>query len=360
MGITSLSITAFSITRDSIDVGDITTPTNGGVNPPSNDIFYWPFFTGSLDETIEGVDVTFTNSTDNVPTFDSNGLVLDSANSDSALAPVSTSQVDHGVYTGDLTNPSNYTNGVYIRPGDVAIAMAMGTSVAGKYVGEITPDWFGAILIGSNGSMLQVTSTINNNNFFCSKLKGSDAEIQAGFENTGDSSNLFTVYFHTSAYTLAEVKALRSAVGDGSTWVDTPVNDFYREVEFYINYLDDKFKGVIYRGDSSRTNYEGIGYVEKSGNLSVGYVIRVGTSLDTTSAAFTPAQYDLTKPFIVRTEKRSGVSTTLTVTHNGTTLTDVIGISRDIVQQNYDMLDNVETVGDTLLQTIVSSAVGAL
>jgi len=475
--------------------------SDGGANPPLDSIFYWPFFTGSLDETIEGIDATFTNSTDNVPTFDSNGLVLDSANSDSALAPVSTSQVDsnHGL-SGTTT--------IDLTSGDA------------KYAGHGGADWVGvvwksgnvitAICTSGNADELTVTGTVSitDKMFFhtssfpdisavktlrnsvgdeggnadaryydfdgeyidipAMELAGDDLDVSFDI-NLADSGTVRTIMrnaLNTSAILITGAGALRIDIdgfntvlvpsgviptgadcsvrikrtgstyivtingvdqspivgnsatfdidrictsiearamigvlrnlninnerlyrindGKGSTeivesiggqngtpvgfsddswlggWVDTPVNDFYREVEFYINYLDDKFKCVIYRSDLSSTNYEGIGYIEKSGDLSVGYLVQVGASLDLISVEFTPAQYDLTKPFIVRTEKRSGVSTTITVAHNGITLTDVIGISRDIIQQNYDMLDNVESAGDTLSQTIVSSAVGAL
>ena len=70
----------------------------GGLSPPANSQFFWPFGDETLDESLEGADATYTDGTDNLPTYDG-GIVLDSTDSPEATAPVSTSQVD-SVRTG--------------------------------------------------------------------------------------------------------------------------------------------------------------------------------------------------------------------------------------------------------------------
>lgn len=60
--------------------------------------------------------------------------------------------------------------------------------------------------------------------------------------------------FATSAYTLANLKTLRLNAGDGSTWVDLPVNNFIWEIEFTA--LSDAATAIVSenKGSAGATN----------------------------------------------------------------------------------------------------------
>ena len=141
--------------------------------------------------------------------------------SDKPTVPSSDAWVDGGVTLGTntigtkLNGVDTATNSLDFR-GDSG-----GATNAGKYYGKVVEEWDGAILTAKNGASMTVVLRSGLSTFIYSKLTNSktgllttDAEIQAGFENTGDSSNFFTIAFQHSDYDLAGIKQLRNDVGD--------------------------------------------------------------------------------------------------------------------------------------------------
>jgi len=354
-----MSVTRASITSDSITSGAITSGSiggGGGLNPPANSIFFWPFLDGSLEETIEGNDATYTDSVDNIPDFDSNGWVLDKANSPVATAPVSTAQVDLQAVTGEF-NGSGFIDGVNVVVSGVSVDLIFSANnggTASKYAGNldnINKDDIGSLLITEN-CKLEVSDVLDASSIRCDILLGSDAQIQEEFAYDKN----FKWLRHTSSYTLAGVKTLRSNIGDGSTWIDTPLNDFFIKTEFYFDLYDTTNRSIWSR--LIGTDYEIIGYVDKGGgNLAVGYVSSVSSNVETVGAIIT--NYDSSKPFTVRVEKNSAAPlTSISIVHNGVTYTDSIAVSQGITQSTF--IDFAATTAATLSHTIAYIAAGDL
>ena len=108
MTITRVSITSGSITRGAITSSSI--GGGGGVNPPDNALFYRPFFTNSLDDTVNGADaiderdsVKTANGEEfpaNAPAFDGVGWNMESTAEQFLQNPS---------WSGGGSSPTNWT-----------------------------------------------------------------------------------------------------------------------------------------------------------------------------------------------------------------------------------------------------------
>ncbi len=117
------------------------------------------------------------------------------------------------VTTGDFTG-GTWMNGVNTAASELTFFQTSG--IEGKYVGLVSALFIGAIFTASNGATLEIVSTAGSGTLGYSVIKGTDAEIQAGFENDGTSSNPFDIDFATSGYFTdqAQLAIDRAAAGD--------------------------------------------------------------------------------------------------------------------------------------------------
>ena len=204
------------------------------------------------------------------PVFNGNGIELSSTVPTEGSISASDAFYDAQVFASNFSSPP-FTNGVAVSTKSVTFAAG---SVAGKYAGLLSASGVGAVLTGTNGLIAEATTIPGSNTLICTILSNptgvsDDDAFQAAFENTGDSSNLFKIDWSRASYTLAGIKTLRSNVGDGSTWIDIPLSNFYIDSEFYIDAFTNDGSSIWARLDGS--DYESLGYIDKSGFLVVGY-----------------------------------------------------------------------------------------
>jgi len=129
-------------------------------------------------------------------------------NADTATVPTSNAFVDAECFLGNF-NSGTAVKGVNLVTSTMTF-FATDVPERGKYYQEVGANWVGAILTAVNGAQVQVASINNDVTFVYSVLRGTDQEIQEGFEYP----NRFTKDSSRSAYDLAGAKALRQSVGD--------------------------------------------------------------------------------------------------------------------------------------------------
>lgn len=208
--------------------------------------------------------------------------------------------VDNECYCGGLTSGA-FINGV--NTSAFQITMFGGVGIEGKYIGLVTTDWIGAILCSDSGVLLEITGATAPHLITYAVIKNptglSDADaVQAGFEYP----NLFQIDFSTSAYDITTVKALRASVGDGSTWIDTPLTDYFIEsIAQVVNADGDHY---FYARYVDANNYELLAYLGDVAGASfkVGYRCRVGGVDEEVTYTFSTQPATMTN-FKVRVEK---------------------------------------------------------
>jgi hypothetical protein len=233
------------------------------------------------------------------------------------FAPVSTSQVDEGCFLGNYTLGVNWINGVNTGTKQLT---NISSGQGGKYVNKILPDWVGSVLTSSSGVVLTIT-TVNNTNTFNYAITNnptglSDADaVQQGFEYP----NTFKLDFSGSTLPLADTKQLRLDVGDGSSWVDFPTNDFQREIEFTVNTSNDSFNLLSVRFIDV-DNFEGVVAETVNGDLKV-IGFSVVSSIQENFVVIIPG-YNAGGIVTAGVFRRSSGIGELIVEYNGLTLTD--------------------------------------
>ena len=152
--------------------------------------------------------------------------------SDKAAVPTSDVYVDDEAFVADY-NEGEFVSGVWLS------AKYLTFIANGKYPNKVSQKWVGAILEAGNNTIIKVVSGISLNTFAYEIIKGTNAEIQAGFEYP----NKFSIDFQYSSLTLAEVEQLRADVGDtppteypdGSfKWLTWPSENVVFQVDFTI------------------------------------------------------------------------------------------------------------------------------
>lgn len=331
---------------------------SGDVPPPFDDsLFNRPFSTGSLDDIKSGLDVNYRDGIGNNPIFDSNGWRLQQSTTARGFAPVSTSQVDEGCFLGDFTD-ATWDNGIRTSNRNMSF-FSFNPVGKGKYTTEVVSDWVGAILTSNNGLVVEVDDVTNNNNFVYIIINNptglSDADAaQQGFEYP----NTFTIDFSGSTLPLADTKQLRLDVGDGSSWVDFPTNDFQREIEFTVNTSNNSVNLLSVRF-ADVNNLEGVAASILNGSLKV-IAFSTVASIEQAFVVIIPGYNAGELVTAVASRRSSGISE-LTVEYNGLTLTDSDAFNDPTVQSISCVYGSSEVpVTDPYDFTLISEKVTAL
>ena len=175
-----------------------------------------------------------------------------------SFAP-NTAFVDNEVFLSDYTG-GGYLNGVRTSVKSVTFLFTTGATVAGKYAAKGTSDWIGSRWYQpDNGAFIEIVSMGSQTGTYIeltnpiTGLLTTDAEVQAGFQNTGDSTNTFQIDWHLSGYDTTTVTALRDSVGD-SGYVELPTINFTAQTGFTFLATPQAAGSIYWRGDLAPNN----------------------------------------------------------------------------------------------------------
>lgn len=256
------------------------------INPAANYVAHYPFTVDLLDlingysllndvapviSSVNGIELTGEVNA-RISMFSNKGVYIDDSSA--------TVQAVLGAHTD-----GDFLDGVNLTTKELTFLNG------GKYEAAVTNDFIGAIFYGFNGAIVRILSvTAPGETIGYEVINGTDQEITAAFNNSGQTPQAFVIDFSESGYFLDEVglTTLRVAVGDTGLVPAVRIN--------LVNDFQISFSASFQRISASGLVFEN----KYSNDLDVFRVKRVGdglalerSRLGTTVLESTPATPDL-------------------------------------------------------------------